>query len=197
MVLDIVIFGNPVLREKCAIVSEVTDEIRALAEDLVDTMHAAEGVGLAAPQVGVARQLAVVDVRDAKEPLTYLRVDGVDKTVEEMNPLIFMNPKLEFPTKPKGSMNEGCLSFPELRAPVTRPDEIKATLTLLDGSTILIETDGLFARAIQHETDHLNGILFIDRTTPAAKLSLKKKIRIMQDEWGEAWTPMPGENPED
>ncbi len=197
MIRDIVIFGDPVLREKCALVSEVTDAIRALAVDLVDTMHAAEGVGLAAPQVGVAVQLAVVDVREAKDPLTYLRVNGVDKTMEEMNPLIFTNPKLEFPTRPKDSMNEGCLSFPELRAPVTRPEEVRATVTLLDGTTILIETDGLFGRAIQHETDHLNGILFIDRTTPAAKLSLKKKIRIMQEEWGEAWTPTPGQNPED
>jgi peptide deformylase len=197
MIRDIIIFGDPVLREKCAHVKEVTDEIRALADDLVETMHAAEGVGLAAPQVGQALQVAVVDVREAKEPLTYLRVDGVDKTLEEMNPLIFMNPKLEFPTKPKDSMNEGCLSFPELRAPVTRPEHVRATLTLLDGTIIVIETDGLFGRAIQHETDHLNGILFIDRTTPAAKLSLKKKIRIMQDEWGEAWTPMLGQNPED
>jgi peptide deformylase len=197
MIRDIVIFGNPVLREKCALVTAVTDEVRALAADLVDTMHAAEGVGLAAPQVGVALQLAVVDVRDAKEALTYLRVDGIDKSIEEMNPLIFTNPKLEFPTRPKGSMNEGCLSFPELRAPVTRPEEVRATVTLLDGTTILIETDGLFGRAIQHETDHLNGILFIDRTTPAAKLSLKKKIRIMQEEWGEEWTPTPGQNPED
>jgi peptide deformylase len=197
MIRDIVVFGNPVLREKCAIVPTVTDEIRALAADLVDTMRAAEGVGLAAPQVGVAVQLAVVDVSEAAESMTFLRVDGANKTLAEMSPLIFTNPKIEFPSKVKGSMNEGCLSFPELRAPVTRPDVIHATLTLLDGTTVIVETDGLLARAIQHETDHLNGILFIDRTTPTAKLSLKKKIRRMQEDWGIAWTPVPGENPED
>ena len=75
------------------------------------------------------------------------------------------------------------------RAPVTRPNEVRATLQLLDGRTILLETDGLFSRAIQHETDHLMGVLFIDRTTAAAKVTLKKKIRMMQDEWGDAWTP--------
>ncbi len=191
MIRDIVIFGNATLREKCALVKEVTSEVQALAVDLVDTMRAADGVGLAAPQVDVAWQLAVVDVAEAEEPMTYLRVDGVDKTLAEMSPLIFLNPRLEFPGKAKGSMNEGCLSFPELRAPVTRPEDVRATLTMLDGRVIVLETDGLFGRAIQHETDHLNGILFIDRTTPASKLSLKKKIRVMQDEWGEAWKPVP------
>lgn len=191
MVRDIVIYGNAVLRTKCPLVGPVTPEITTLAADMVDTMRAAEGIGLAAPQVGVALQLAVVDVSEAAEPNTYLRVDGEERTVVELCPLIFMNPKLEFPGKAKGSMNEGCLSFPELRAPVTRPDEVRATLTLLDGRTVVLETDGLFSRAIQHETDHLMGVLFIDRTTAAAKLSLKKKIRLMQDEWGEAWTPEP------
>lgn len=191
MVRDIVIFGDAVLREKCPQVTLVDDDIRKLAEDMIDTMRAADGIGLAAPQVGVALQLAVVDVSEAKEPMTYLRVDGTEAKLEDWSPLIFTNPKLEFPTKTKGSMNEGCLSFPELRAPVTRPEEVRATLTLLDGRTIVMETDGLFSRAIQHETDHLNGVLFIDRTTSASKLSLKKKIKMMQEDWGRAWTPVP------
>lgn len=192
MVRDIVIYGDAVLRKKCPTVGEITPEILTLAADMVDTMRAAEGIGLAAPQVGVAVQLAVVDVSEAAEPMTYLRVDGVEQTVADVCPLIFTNPQLEFPGKAKSSMNEGCLSFPELRAPVLRPDEVRATLRLLNGRTLVVETDGLFSRAIQHETDHLLGILFIDRTTAAAKLSLKKKIRQMQDEWGEAWTPVLG-----
>lgn len=191
MIRDIVIFGDKVLREKCARVQTVTEDVRTLAADMIDTMRAADGIGLAAPQVGVAKQLAVVDVSESAEPLTFLRIDGQDAALEEWSPLIFMNPELEFPTKARSGMNEGCLSFPELRAPVTRPDVVKAHLTLLDGRHIVLETDGLFSRAIQHETDHLNGVLFVDRTTAAAKLSLKKKIKLMQEEWGQTWTPVP------
>lgn len=194
MVRPIVIFGDPVLREKGALVGEVTDELRTLADDMIETMRAADGIGLAAQQVGVALQLAVVDVSDAEEPMTYLRVNGEDAALADYSPLVFTNPKLEFPSKTKGSMNEGCLSFPELRAGVVRPDEVKATLTLLDGRTIQLETDGLFSRAIQHETDHLIGTLFIDRISPAAKLSMKKKIKFMQEDWGTSWVPKPEED---
>jgi peptide deformylase len=81
-------------------------------------------------------------------------------------------------------MNEGCLSFPEVRAQISRPDVVRAKLTLLDGRTIEMETDGLLSRAIQHETDHLNGVLFIDRASPAVKLTLKRKIQRMRDEFG-------------
>lgn len=191
MVREIVIFGNPVLREKCPEVTEITPEIRSLAQDMIDTMRTADGVGLAAPQIGVAMQLAVVDVSEAEEPMTFLRVDGQDAALADYSPLVFINPQLDFPDKKKDVLTEGCLSFPELRADVIRPTNVKAHLTLLDGRTIVLETDGLFGRAIQHETDHLNGILFIDRTSAAAKLTLKKKIRVMQDEWGEKWTPGP------
>jgi peptide deformylase len=193
MIRDIVIFGNPVLKTKCPLVSQVTDEIHALAADLIDTMRAAEGVGLAAPQVGVALQIAVVDVSEAEEPMTYLRVDGVDAALADISPLVFMNPVLEFPGKAKGTMNEGCLSFPELRAQVVRPEEVRATLTLLDGKKIVVETDGLFSRAIQHETDHLNGILFTEKTGSATKLGLKKRIARMKEDWGDSWRPVPGQ----
>lgn len=191
MVRDIVIFGDPVLREKCRPVAEITDEIRALAEDMLDTMRAAEGVGLAAPQVGVPWQLAVVDVSDAQAPTTFLRIDGKEAPLADYCPLVFVNPRLEFPDKKRGSMTEGCLSFPELRAEILRPEMVRAHLTLIDGRSVVLEADGLLSRAIQHETDHLNGVLFIDRASTAAKLTLKKKIRAMQEEWGDAWTPGP------
>lgn len=189
MVRDIVIFGDPVLREKCRPVTEVTEEIRALAEDMIETMRAADGVGLAAPQVGMPVQLAVVDVAGAREPMTYLRINGQDTELDAFGPLIFTNPELEFPKRERGVMSEGCLSFPELRGDVVRPEHVRALLTLLDGRKIVLETDGLFARAIQHETDHLNGVLFIDRVSAATKLGLRKRIRVMQEEWGSAWNP--------
>lgn len=181
MVLDIVIYGDPVLREKCPRAGEITDEMRTLADNMVETMVAAEGVGLAAPQVGVALQLAVVDVTDAEKPMTFLRVNGQPAKLSDWMPLKFVNPELSFGPA-KAVMNEGCLSFPDVRCQVTRPDVVKAKLTLLDGRTIEIETDGLLSRAIQHETDHLNGVLFIDRASPAKKLTLKRRIQEMYAE---------------
>ncbi len=185
MVREIVLYGDEVLRERCQPVAQITDEIHALAADLIETMVEAEGVGLAAPQVGIAKQLAVIDVTGAKEPLTFFRVDGKEEAWEKWMPLKFVNPSLTFPDKGKCSMNEGCLSFPDVRAEIRRPDIVKATLTLLDGRQVVIETDGLLSRAIQHETDHLFGLLFIDRASPAVKLTLKKKIQKMWAEYAD------------
>lgn len=185
MVREIVLYGDPVLRQKCRPVSEITPDLHALAADMLETMEAAHGVGLAAPQIGLDLQFAVIDVSDAEEPLTFLRVDGKDVPLEEFMPLVFMNPELSFPQKDKAVMNEGCLSFPEVRADVTRPDVVKAKVTLLDGSRVEIETDGLFSRAIQHETDHLLGILFIDRISAAGKLAMKRKIQRMREKLAE------------
>ncbi|HEX2751433.1 MAG TPA: peptide deformylase [Verrucomicrobiales bacterium] len=183
MVREIVLYGDPVLREKCKPVAEITPDLEALAADMLETMEAAEGIGLAAPQIGLGIQFAVIDVRDAKEPCTFVRVDGEESSLEATMPLIFMNPELSFPDKEKAVMNEGCLSFPEIRADIRRPNVVKAKLRLLDGRTIELETDGLLSRAIQHETDHLMGILFIDRTSPAVKLTLKRKIQKMWEKY--------------
>ena len=183
MVRPIVIYGDPVLRAKCTSVNEVTPEVRELAADMIDTMVEARGVGLAAPQVGEAIQLAVIDVSHDPECISYLRVNGEDTEMKAIMPLVFINPELEL-IVPKGTEEEGCLSFPDIRAMITRPTEVKATLTTLDGETLVIETDGLFSRAIQHETDHLHGRLFIDRMPAATKVSLKRKIKRMMAEYG-------------
>jgi peptide deformylase len=181
MILPIVQYGNPVLRERCQPVEEVTDEIRALVSDMLETMYDANGVGLAAPQVGVPIRLAVVDVAHDPECVSFLRVNGSDASLESIMPLVFVNPELELGTD-KERDTEGCLSIREMRAEVTRPIEVKATLPQLDGSVLVIETDGLLSRAIQHETDHLNGVLFIDRLSPATKLSIKRKLRRLAAE---------------
>ena len=179
MVLEIVMYGDPVLRKKCARVEKVDDEIRELSENMIETMIAADGVGLAAPQIGVPIQLAVVDVAQAPDCISYLLIDGEESTLEEAMPLIFINPDLEFAGE-KDTDVEGCLSFPELRADITRPFEVVAKLELLDGKVITVETDGLLARAIQHETDHLNGVLFIDRMTTAKKMAMRGKLKRLQ-----------------
>jgi peptide deformylase len=185
MVRKIVIYGHPVLRQKGARIEEVTPEIRAFAQDMIETMYAADGVGLAAQQVGEALQMAVVDVSEASEPGTYLRVNGVDRDLSEIMPLVFLNPVV-VPAGPRESDTEGCLSFPDIRAEISRPGAIKATVTTLEGETLVIETDGLFARAIQHEVDHLNGILFIDRMSSARKIALRKTLKLLQLEGSQA-----------
>ncbi|CAN5157601.1 peptide deformylase [soil metagenome] len=188
MVLDIVVYGDPILRTKGRPVTEVTDNLRTLAANMIETMELARGVGLAAPQIGQPIQLAVIDVSHDPDCVSHFQVDGQDANLTDWMPLIFINPQIEGSPEREAD-TEGCLSFPELRADVRRPQSVRATLTLLDGPTVTIETDGLLARALQHETDHLNGILFIDRLPSAKKLALKRKIRQMQDEYGLRYTP--------
>jgi len=176
MILDIVQFGDPVLRQKCRPVTEVTDEIKILASDMVETMNHAEGVGLAAPQIGVDLQLAIVDVSHDIECVSYVKKNGENVALHSIMPLVFINPSLEFGVA-KELQVEGCLSIDEVRAKVNRPIEVKATLEMLDGEKVVIESDGLLARAIQHEVDHLNGILFTDRLSTASKASAKRKLK--------------------
>ena len=195
MVREIVTYGDPVLREKCRPVGPATPEVRSLAADMIETMHAAHGVGLAAPQVGVPLQLAVVDVSHDPACISYLRVDGREASLADWMPLVFVNPSLAFAGE-RVSDSEGCLSIPEVRGHVVRPAEVKATLTLLDGRTIVVESDGLLARALQHETDHLHGILFTDRVSAATKVRLRGVLRRMVAEPGpKRYLPKP--DPED
>lgn len=182
MIRKIVFYPDPVLRKPAAPVTDVTAEVRTLAEDMIKTMYDAEGVGLAAPQIGVSLQLAVVDVSHDEECVSYLRVNGEDSTLGDICPLVFMNPVLQLLGDKEGD-TEGCLSFPDLRGEIVRPFEVKATFQTLDGEKLVIETDGLFARAIQHETDHLFGKLFIDRMSSARKLAIKRQLKEMQAEY--------------
>ena len=131
---------------------------------------------VAAPQIGKDIRMAVVDVSHDPECISFFKVNGEDAKVEDYMPLIFINPELELDGA-KVNDSEGCLSIYEVRAHVKRPSIVRATLPLIDGSTIELETDGLLARAIQHEVDHLNGTLFVDRVSPASKVSIKRKLR--------------------
>lgn len=182
MVLKIVRYPEPVLRARCRQVASPDAEHKKLAADMLETMRHANGVGLAAPQVAKDIQLAVIDVSHNPQCVTYFRMDGQDAKMTDHMPVVFLNPKIEPTGKNKETDEEGCLSFPGLRGQIRRPGEIKVTYQTLDGATHTIETDGLLARAFQHETDHLNGVLFIDRMSAAAKLGLKRKLgRLMQD----------------
>ena len=176
MVLEITQYGNPVLRKKCSKIEEVDESIRKLAEDMIETMVDAQGVGLAAPQIGEDIRMAVVDVSHDPECISFLRVNGADAKMEDVMPLVFINPELEL-DGPRETETEGCLSIHDIQAKVRRPSMVKATLPQLDGSVIELEADGLLSRALQHEVDHLNGILFVDRISPASKLSVKRKLK--------------------
>ncbi len=176
MILDIVQFGEPVLRKKCAPVTEVNETLETLVKNMVETMIDADGIGLAAPQVGEDIRLAIVDVAHDPECVSFFKVDGEDAKMADHMPLVFINPELEL-SGPKEAESEGCLSIQEVRAKVKRPTIVKATLKQMDGSVKVIETDGLLARAIQHEVDHLNGVLFTDRVASTTKARLKKTLK--------------------
>jgi len=182
MVREIVYLGDPVLRKPCDPVTEVTEDVRALADDMIETMIAADGVGLAAPQVAVPIQLAVVDVRLDEEDAGLFKVDGKDAAYDDWMPLVFINPDFEL-GEHKGLGTEGCLSIPDVRAEVNRPLFVRTKLQLIDGKEIEVEADGLLARALQHEADHLHGILFIDRLSAAAKLRARRDIKRAKRDW--------------
>lgn len=184
MIREIVQYGHPVLRQKCRKVTEVTEELLTLVEDMLDTMVEAHGVGLAAPQVGVDLRLAVIDVSHDPEATPTLLVNGKAAELEEVMPLVFINPELEFGQAKEFGM-EGCLSIRGLRAEVRRPEAVKATLPQLDGTVLVVETDGLLARALQHEIDHLNGVLFVDRLPAATKVSMRNRLKKIADEFRE------------
>jgi len=164
------------LRKKCSKIDEVNESIHKLAEDMIETMVDAHGVGLAAPQIGKDIRMAVVDVSHDPECISFLKINGADAKMEDVMPLVFINPELEL-DGPRETDTEGCLSIHDIQAKVRRPSIVKATLPQLDGSIMELESDGLLARALQHEVDHLNGILFVDRISPASKLSVKRKLK--------------------
>jgi peptide deformylase len=175
MQLPIVNYGAPVLRRKGAKIREVTPEIRELIADMLETMHAASGVGLAAQQVGHALQLTVLDVRDVKDRPSSLEIDGQPVDPDPYMPMVLINPNVK-PFGPTSSGAEGCLSFPEIYADIPRPESAEVRATNPDGQPLQFRCGGLLARAIQHEHDHLQGILFIDRMPREVKAPLQAEL---------------------
>ena len=145
MVLKIVRYPAPVLRAKCRAITEVTPAIRQLADDMLETMRDANGVGLAAPQVAVDQQLAVIDVSHNPQCLSFLRINGERADMVTNMPVVFLNPVLEL-GRDKDVDEEGCLSFPRLRGDIRRSEQVKVTFQTLDGATQTWEMDGLLAR---------------------------------------------------
>ena len=181
MNLSILQYGNPTLRAKGKRIEKIDDRIRELAANMVETMHAANGIGLAAQQVGEALQLTVIDISQVEDRPSEMKFEGKDVDPNAAMPLILINPEITLDEKTVIG-TEGCLSFPEITGEIARAKSVVARAQTLDGGTIEIEAGGLLARAIQHEVDHLNGILFIDRMSSAAKAALSSRLKRLQKE---------------
>jgi len=181
MVLEIVNYGTPVLRKKGARVESVTPEIKRLVADMLETMYEARGIGLAAQQVGLALQVTVLDVREVTDRPSTLELDGKEADVAAFMPLVLINPEVT-PLGKSVSGPEGCLSFPEIFADISRPETVEVKAWNDKGESIQFRCGGLLARAIQHETDHLHGILFIDRMDKATKEAIRTDLDQLQAE---------------
>jgi peptide deformylase len=181
MKLTIRQYGDPVLRAKGKQVDKIDEQIRELAANMIETMHAAHGVGLAAQQIGEALQLTVIDVSQAENQPSTMRLNGREVDPASAMPLILINPQIKLDAATDVA-TEGCLSFPEITGEIERAQSVFLRAEDLQGGTIEIEAGGLLARAVQHEIDHLNGILFIDRMNSAAKAALSSRLKRLQKE---------------
>lgn len=165
MRLRVTQYGEPILRKAGAPVTEFNAELVQLASDMIETMHDAEGIGLAAQQIGTALQLCVVDVRppEGSDVTFNYRYDGRQPPLDLFMPVVLCNPQVTIIDPHEEVYEEGCLSFPGVNGKVLRPIGVRCDFQDLQGNPHCIEADGLLARCILHEVDHLNGILFIAR----------------------------------
>lgn len=180
MILPIVTYGCAVLREKANPVGVIQKELEVLAADMLETMYDAKGLGLAAPQVGVSTRMVVIDV-----PLDLEKEASREENAAIPMPLVMLNP--EILTREGTQRNEeGCLSFPQIGAQITRSNRVTVRYLGLDGKDHTITASGLLARALQHETDHLDGVLLVDKMSSLQKLSVAGQLkRLRQQNDGE------------
>ena len=181
MPLTVVKYGTPVLRQKGARIDSITPAIKKLAADMLETTYAYKGIGLAAQQVGLAVQLTVIDVRGVTDRPSSLEFKGQPADVSGFMPLVLINPEVKLVGQPVAGP-EGCLSFPEIYADITRPDTVDVKALNLEGKPFEFRCGGLLARVIQHEADHLNGILFIDRMDKKTKEELRDELDLLMAE---------------
>ena len=167
---DIVLMGDPVLRTEAEEVTVFDDALRSLVRDMFETMYHADGIGLAAPQIGVPTRIIVVDLRRQED--------------EDLEPhrIALINPVVSWEADETHKQTEGCLSIPGLEEVVQRSTEVRVEGKDPQGNEVVVEADDLFARALQHEIDHINGILFLDRVSPLKRRMLLKKWKKLEAE---------------
>ena len=163
----ILIHPDPRLRKSCARIDTFDAKLRSLADDMLETMYDAPGVGLAAPQIGLTRQLLVMDCSDKEEPQT---------------PCILINPEISWESEETHTYEEGCLSIPEQYGDVTRPERVRVRFHDIDGVEQEEEFDGLWSTCVQHEIDHLRGKLFIDYLSAMKRTMITNKMKKLKKE---------------
>lgn len=181
MILDIVKYGDPVLRAPGEPIKQIDETVVELAENMLETMYEANGVGLAAQQIGRAVQLTVIDVAGIEDRPSRMWVEGREVEIDSAMPLVLVNPHVQLMGARELGV-EGCLSFPEITADILRAERVSVKATGIEGEPIVFEAEGLLARAVQHETDHLNGVLFIDRMSSTTKLGLARRLKQLAKE---------------
>lgn len=164
-ILNILEFPDLRLRRKATPVTDFTPELSRIIDDMFETMYAAPGIGLAATQVNIHKQLIVIDISDNKDA-----------------PLVFINPRIEIIDQTLEDYDEGCLSVPGFYETVSRPRKVRISALDRTGEPLVMETDGLLATCIQHELDHLNGKLFVDYLSTLKRERIRKKLELAHKE---------------
>ncbi len=170
-------YGHPVLRTKGEAVREFGPSLRMLGNTMLEAMRAAKGIGLAAPQIGLSLQLFVIDICDDEYQPIY---DGKKVDAQTIMPLLLANAKVTIPEGPSETYTEGCLSFPGITGDVNRVERAIVKFHDADGAAHTLECEGLLARCVQHEHDHCQGVLFIDRMNRAHQLLVASKVKKLQ-----------------
>lgn len=185
MSLPIVHYNSPILRKKGAKVSAFNAALAKLAGEMVETMHAAEGIGLAAQQIGHTIQLCVVDLRPAEAKFAW-EYDGTRPPLDLFMPLALVNPEVSVVPEPTTVYEEGCLSFPHIRGDVVRPDQITVKFKDVAGHPHTLTCNGLLSRCVQHEVDHLNGVLYIDHMSKDVLALIDPELKALKKRTREA-----------
>ncbi|MGI4731572.1 MAG: peptide deformylase [Janthinobacterium lividum] len=175
-VLSVVEVPDPRLRTVCAPVTLVDDAVRALAADMVETMYAASGIGLAAPQVGVLTRVVVIDLQERGDEAPVDDAEPAKEPERVRDPHVYINPELTWVSEELSTYNEGCLSIPDQYAEVTRPERCRVRWLGEQGEGHEAEMGGLLATCMQHEIDHLNGVLFTDHISRLKRDMIMKKL---------------------
>ncbi|MBE6372147.1 MAG: peptide deformylase [Lentisphaerae bacterium] len=174
--------GEACLHQKAARIEEITDDVRSLGEAMLEVMYKQDGVGLAAPQVGISLRLVTLDVPEPKEPGMPLS-PGERELLPQM-PMVLVNPEIESFSAVTEVGEEGCLSVPKLYAPVERPVSVVLKTTLLDGRQIRVDCGGFLARALQHELDHLDGVVYVQRVKDPDYAEILPQLQKIYKKYG-------------
>ena len=169
MILPIYVYGAPILKAGTDPVDSDSPALQSLIDDMIETMHGASGIGLAAPQVGRRERLFVIDLSALE----------VDDEVLPTGPMIFINPEIREESEDEEEFEEGCLSIPDIREYVIRPERIRMSYLDRDFRAREIEAGGMLSRVIQHEYDHLDGILFVDHLSAFKRRLLRRRLKDM------------------